>query len=269
MKNSLYRYFGFVLGTFSVISAVFSIVAIEQAWISYAALTCTGLAIIISALFFFRAREFDNALKDLNKALERTALGSSDFELRTLKNEAELKEIWQISQSIYGETNVEFDKVLSWWKCYPKGVYVLYQQFTVVGYLSLWPLRKQAFNDILAGKRRERAITARSICAENYQKPRTHWYISNIVIRGKYRKTVAIKILILESLRRWITEAKFDSGVKLCALAYSKDGEQLLRGFGFSKYREADETLDKLTVYLSTPTLSELQKMVNRVAVKE
>jgi hypothetical protein len=268
MKSNLYKYLGFVFAAFSLISAVFSIVAIEKRWILYAVLACTGVAMIVSALFFFRAREFDNALKDLNKALEKTDLGPSIFELRNLKNEAELKEIWKISQSIYRENNVEFNKVLSWWKCYQKGVYVLYQEFTIVGYLSLWPLKKQAFKDILAGNRRERAITARSICEESYKKPITHWYISNIVISNKYRKTGALKILILEVLRRWINEAKFDSDIKLCALAYSKEGEALLRRFGFSKFREAEETLDKLPVYLSTPTLSELQQMVKRVAGK-
>lgn len=268
MKSNLYKYLGFVFGAFSLISAVFSIVAIEKRWILYAALSCTGIAMIVSALFFFRAREYDNALKDLSKALERTDIITSTFELRTLKNEAELREIWQISQSIYGEMNVEFNKVLAWWKCYEKGVYVLYEEFTIVGYLSLWPLKKQAFKDILAGNRRERAITARSICEENYQKPKTHWYISNIVIRNKYRKTSALKILILEGLRRWINEAKFESGVKLCALAYSREGEALLRRFGFSKFREADETLDKLPVYLSTPTLGEFQQMINRVTGK-
>ncbi len=180
-------------------------------------------------------------------------------------NEAELKEIWRISQSIYGDMNVEFDKVVSWWRCYPKGVYVLYQGVTIIGYLSLWPLKKRAFEDMLAGNRRERAITARSICDASWVKPKTYWYVSNIVIRRKYRRTEALRILIFKASQSWIREVDSNNEMKLCALAYSKEGEALLKRFGFSKFKDAEETLDKLPVYLSTPRPDNLQRMFDRV----
>ncbi|HEX8069642.1 MAG TPA: hypothetical protein VF546_06805 [Pyrinomonadaceae bacterium] len=266
MKSSLIRYITFLIAAFSLISAFFSVIAIEQRWIVYTTFGCLGVIMLISAFFFFRGREFEPGGEGSSPA--EPAFSPSECELRNPKNEAELKEIWRISQSIYGDMNVEFDKVVSWWKCYQKGVYVLYQGFTIIGYLSSWPLKKQAFDDILAGKRRERAITAKSICDENWVKPKTYWYVSNIVIRRKYRRTAALRTLILKASQGWIREVDFHNGVKLCALAYSKEGEALLKRLGFSKFKDAKETLDKLPVYLSTPTQGDFQRTLERVVSK-
>ena len=190
---------------------------------------------------------------------------SAEFELRTLKNEAEVKEIWEISQSIYGDVNVEFNKVVSWWKCYPNAVYVLFQDATIVGYLSMWPVKQQTFRDIIAGKRRERELSVQSILGKRSQKPRAYWYITNIVIRSNFRKTEAIKVLLREAMRRWVIEANLNASINVCALAFSKQGEALLKRFGFSKYKDAEETQDKLPVYLYTASLEDLDRIASRL----
>ena len=62
MNRNLLRYFSFVFAAFSLLSAFFSSLAIEQAWIRVALLICTIVLILFSAIFFLRAKKYDNAL---------------------------------------------------------------------------------------------------------------------------------------------------------------------------------------------------------------
>lgn len=267
MSKNLSKLLTFVFAAFSVISAFFSVFAIQQSWIRIGILTCTLLCIVVSGLFFLKVRQYDNAASVLSGALGRRMPESSSFELRTINNKVELKEVWNISQSIYGADNVDFDKVISWWQCYHNGIYILCRDHTIAGYLSMWPIKKQTFKDIIRGSRRERELKAQSILGYKSQKPRTYWYITNIVVRKQFKKEKAVIVLLRGALAKWLAEANLDSEIYICALGYSKEGEAMLKRYGFRKYKEAEETLDKQPLYVNILARQDVVKVINSLNV--
>ena len=73
--------------------------------------------------------------------------------------------------------------------------------------------------------------------------------MSGVVLLKKARKTEAVRVLLTEATKNWLKEKTSSSKLNICALAYSRDGETLLKRFGFRKYRQADETLDHFPMY--------------------
>lgn len=232
-----------------------------KAWI--ATFLPTALISIFGLLYFRRMRAHDKALSALKQLIEGINLSDS-FSVRPLTNEAELRELWEIDMESYGEASINLDTFRSWWRAYPRGVYVLFEGCTIVGAIGVWPLKRTPYIDLVEGKRRERELTHRSI-SRNGSSLR-HWYVSGIVLMKKYRKTNAVRILLLESLKNWLDIIQMESNLNICALAYSQDGELMLRRFGFHKYKNADETVDKYPIYaLMNTSIREFKKVVGRV----
>lgn len=267
-KQSL-KLITFVFGAFALIAAFFSVFAIPDIWIRKAIFITTIVCAVIAVFFFIKFRKYNHGATALKNALSRSLPPqSSDFTIRTVNTEAQLREIWEISQEIYGEDNVPFPTVLTWWRTYQNGIYVLVKENTVVGYLSIWPIKQQTFKDVCRGIRREKEMTMQSIVSGASAKPRTFWYITNIVIIRKFRKEKAIIVLLREAIGKWLHEANLDAQIRICAVAYSEDGKAVLQRFGFYKERDAKDTIEDRPIYTCTITLQDLTKIVGSIDVK-
>jgi hypothetical protein len=222
--------------------------------------------LLFAHIFFFRgARAHHNALAAL-KTVWGVTPADARFEVRTVADEAQLRELWEIDSESYGPASITFDTFCEWWKCYPTGLFALFEGEEIVGGFGIWPLSTKAFRDFVEGRIRERELRSRHIMPVK-QKGRTSWYISGIVLKTRRRKTKAIRELISNALRRWLSDLPAVAGsISVCALAYSKDGEALLRRFGFHCYRHANETIDHYPVFARFDlSARELQQMCSRL----
>lgn len=193
----------------------------------------TVACVAVAASFFFRARKYENALRFKLP----TKLSSLDgYHLEYVATEAAFAEISRASETIYGEDNVALERSLSWWRQFPRGVFVAYWQpnggpSEIAGYVSMWPVKKSTYAKLKLGHMRECEISHRSIEGVRATHARKFWYVSNIVVARARRRI--LRELLEQAIHNWIESGDLDKEVCALAFVYSKEGEDLLRRFGF------------------------------------
>jgi hypothetical protein len=181
------------------------------------------------------------------------------FAARAIKDKAEFQEVFNLSQSTYGNMNISFATATDWWITYSEAVYVLLKDDDLVGYLTALPLTRFAFNDLVENKLQEQDICPSDILGNSYNGLRSHWYIASLEIQAQYRKTSAVFFLLKQALFRIHNYGKLSRVGKVCALAYSRQGEVLLKYFGFYCDRRQDPpSPNSLPVYVRVFSLEEL-----------
>jgi hypothetical protein len=264
MRTRILAAAGYTLSAFSVLASAVQVLVLSPRL----RLLTFGLTLVFAfcAYIFFRgARAHHNALAAL-KTIWAVTPADKRFEVRTVSDEAQLRELWEIDTESYGPASITFDTFSEWWKCYPTGLFALFEGEEIVGGFGIWPLSTKAFRDFVEGRIRERELGSRHIVSLK-QRSRTSWYISGIVLKTRRRKTKAIRELISNALKRWLSDLPtLAASISVCALAYSKDGEALLRRFGFHCYRHANETIDHYPVFARfNLSATELKHMCGRL----
>lgn len=255
--------FGFTFATFGVMATL------AQVWvlpwpIRLAVVAGAAISAMVAWRFFRRARHHEHAVA----ALTRIVSARKGFLVRAAATEADLQEVWNIDVTSFSDHAVSFETGLAWWRKYRQGVYMLERDGEIVGYISLWPLTRQDFEDFVHGRRLEKEISARNIqppagCIE------TFWYIGSVMLKVRWRKTVAARLLLREATKLWLASMTPDAKLHLCALAYSEDGERLLRRFGFHCLRRAEESSHKLAVFLKSGRLADVKDELAPVMSEE
>lgn len=232
---------------------------LAQVWvlpwpIRLAVVVGTVVSALVAWRFFRRARHHEHAVA----ALTRIVSARNGFRVRAAETEADLREVWNIDVTSFSDHSVSFETGLAWWRKYRQGVYMLERDGEIVGYISFWPLTRQAFEDFVHGRRLEKAISARNI-----QPPaggiETFWYIGSVMLKVRWRKTAAARILLREATNLWLASMTPDAIMHLCALAYSAEGEKLLRRVGFRCLCRAEESPHRLSVFLKSGRLEDIQ----------
>jgi|GEM_PF-1690468 len=218
------------------------------------ATVCSTLTIlIIATYFYFKASGHETAIIEAGKILKET----DKLLVKPVQTEAQLREVWEIDSDIFNES-VSLKAGISWWKKYSQGVYALYKGNVLQGYMSLWPLTKTAFHEFCEGKKKETDISSRNIIKKDNYTDTSYWYIGSIVLEPKMRRTAAFRYLVQQAMAQWLTNIDVKGRIKLCALAYTKMGENSLRKFGFSKFSDGSQNIHKHSVYVMETTHEEL-----------
>ncbi|MBE9584484.1 GNAT family N-acetyltransferase [Mucilaginibacter sp. JRF] len=265
MNKRALKYLTFLSTSLSVVSGIAGLLSIQNKTQAILAFAIMAALAICGLIFFLKFKRYNNGAAYLQDCINAIQSPSEEWVYHYVQNEAELRSIWRISQDLYQEDNVDYNTVLSWWKCYPAGIFILCRNSNIVGYFSMWPIKEATFKQISSGRRRERELKRQSIIGKDSTEQRPYWYITNIVVQKKYRKTDAIKTLLREALRKWVNEGNLADDVKLCAFGYSKEGKALIKGFGFHELKSADETADNLPLYVFTSTNQNINILVNRL----
>ena len=247
MRQRTLNTLAFTLASFSVVSGFFQVLALSplSRELTFVLTVVLGSGAFV---FFRKAQAHGNAigaLKGLFAGLPR----DDTYSVRGVANDGELKELWEIDNESYEEASISFELFRSWWRKYPKGLQALFHGDTVIGAIGIWPLQSKPCCELMEGKRREREITPRCMAGAK-SGARRHWYISGVVLKKRLRKTRAIRVLLVGTLTNWLEDIRAENSVTVCALAYSKDGEALLRRFGFRRYKDAGETLDHYPIFV-------------------
>jgi len=255
----------FAAAAFGAISTL-----VQVAWMGWTASGITLVGTLLCVLFFMRSYRRARAHRTAVEALSALALPPSNgpgFEVRNLNSVEELRELWKIDDENYGESSISFELFRSWWRAYPCGLYAIFDSQKIVGGLGLWPLKKKTFDEFVEGRRKESEITDRGICRVISHAVKDRWYFSGIVLTKRLRRSQAVATLLETSLSNWIAQLGPTPCVNLAALAYTSEGENMLRRFGFSCYRERTQTLDRLPIYARFNVgLREIDLAVRRIA---
>lgn len=263
-KNTL-KYLTFLSGSFSILSGTGGVLASEN-WVQILTFGLMLILAIVGAVFYLRFKRYHNGSDYLQECVNAIKQPGKEWSFHAIQNEAELRSIWKISQEIYREDNVDFQTVLSWWKCYPSGVFILYKDANIVGYFSMWPIKASTYKQIIGGRRRERELKRQSIMGKDATEPRAYWYITNIVVQKAFRKSTAAKVLLSEALRKWVNDGNLAQDIHLCAFGYSKEGTALIKNFGFHELKDSMETADHLPLYIFTSTCENINALVGRLS---
>lgn len=198
----------------------------------------TALTAAAALQLLRRSRRYENALRWQNELGRQEGIRQENLHFIPATREAAFAEICRTSASIYGDDNVAFDRVLSWWRQFPQGAFAVYHYAVgappdLAGYLSIWPLKKSTYIKLRKGRCREREISHRSINGISSTLKRQYWYVSNIVMAKRYRHGPLLRLLLEKGLQYWAENGNLEEQVSVLAFAYSNKGAALLRKFGF------------------------------------
>lgn len=248
----LESFLGYLFSSFAVMSGAAQTLAMESALLRYGTFAMTVLCAATATALFRKARHHGAAIEALNKLTNCNSILS----VAPVSSEAELREVWRIDVSNFDDHFVPTDMGVNWWEKYPTGVYVLRKNGDLLGYVSFWPLSQKTFKEFVSGKRLETEISARCIVPPADTATETWWYIGSIALLARVRRTKAIKELVAKATMGWLSRLDPAGNIRVCALAYSQEGEKLLRRFGFCKFAEATESPHKLAVYVKESTVA-------------
>jgi hypothetical protein len=198
-------------------------------------------------------------LYDLDKVIPYRCKDGINF----VGDEKELKQVYKLDEDAYQGSSIDYNGLLSWWKRYPKGIYILCQNSEITGAVGIWPLKKTTFDKLTKGRIDEKEISGRSICAEHSVGSHVYWYFGDIVLQKKRAKGGKLHLELLEgAISKWLKEGNLATHVEVCALGFSNDGIRLLEKFEF-KY--SSTARDEHPVYMRKVSFEELQGVLEEI----
>jgi hypothetical protein len=159
---------------------------------------------------------------------------SNSIEVRFAREE-ELLIVSEMERKVFHGRSLRAERLREWWKVYPKGVHLLILDGAIAGAMGIWPLREPVFLDLTSGGLKEASIRMEEIItlSENGDTPQPFWYFASIILREDCRGQGVSKTLSTRAIANWIQNANLADNLDLCALAFSKKGENWLRKNGF------------------------------------
>ncbi len=256
-----------VVGAFTVVATLVQVLTLP-AWLRAVVAGVTVAAAVAAAALFFQAKQYENAVRWALRPEVQSATRAADFSLRPAVTEAAYTEVCRTSAKIYGANNVPLDRTLKWWRQFPEAVFAAYWDTPSKGpelaaYLSVWPIKPTTYAKLRAGRLRERELSHRSIEGIRSLAPRRYWYVSNIVVAKRHRKSPALRLLLRHALHHWFDRGALAPMVSVVALAYSPDGAALLRRFGFIMLTESSP--DNWPIFEMESTTSDLEARLGRL----
>lgn len=220
---------GLALTVFGVLSSGAQLLSMGTQW-AVPTLAATAVCVLVGVALFVRSQpDRDHAFRLLARLLQPPR--SPQLTVRMVNNEAELHQVSLIDDEHYRDENITHDTLLAWWRAYPHGVWTLRDRGKCLGAIGFWPLKKGPFEEIVKGKRTEQQISAQSI---DKQSQKRLWYIGGIVVAKCVRKPQALRELIRTAVTEWISCPEIAGQIDMVAIAYSKEGAEMLDRFGFA-----------------------------------
>lgn len=250
MKQSKSFWLGTLLSIFGAVSAIVQIAYLPSPEVKILTYLIPFGLLGLIAFFLKDSKYYQNAVSALANNIKENP---DEIKVDIVRTKAELKAIIELDKSSFPDLFVDSKVERIWmqsWNKYNKSLCCIKYRGNILGYLSFWPLSKKSYNDFINGKRIESEISFRCLKPPTKSEPETFWYIGGILLVPRLRRTRIIRKLVLESTRIWLSNIAFDSKVSVCALAYSPQGESILRKFGFFKFASGDESRHNLPVYI-------------------
>jgi transcriptional regulator with XRE-family HTH domain len=184
-----------------------------------------------------------SALRHVADATEK-----SEIRLGQIRSPAELRKLWAIDNVAYGSANITFEHFQSLWRAFPAGLKVLFDGNEIIGALGIWPVTPDWAERLKNTELKEAQLDSAMVKQAGQIRAR-QWYITGIVLRQELIGSHGIRILLGKGLRSWVECSRIDYPCEILALAYSAEGEALLRRFSFYCVQEKETMPDQCALY--------------------
>jgi DNA-binding XRE family transcriptional regulator len=213
------------------------------------------------------ATPLDNPhLSALYEALRLIENPQTDTNLRMgeIRSPAELRDLWAIDNTAYGDANITFEHLLALWKAFPLGLRVLFFENEIMGAIGIWPVSCRWAERLQAGRLKEAQLNSRMV-RQQAGKPTEYWYVTGIVLREQLIGSRGSKMLLRDGLGSWLRQADIQYPCQILALAFSKHGKRLLERFQFFRVQDEITMPDKCPLYrLNLGSKSELIELLRQ-----
>ena len=168
--------------------------------------------------------------------------------------ENDITEIIKLDKQVFEKNDIVTEEVFRSWQIKNKIIFtVMYIKEKFSGYYTILPLNDKALNAFIDGYLREKDIMPKDILEENDIHYCKSIYFYSIVINRRHTKFSLVLICDaarkLENIRR--RKKKLQN---IYSVAATKDGDRLLRRFGFNLYVDGIDRPDKHRLYCKNLT---------------
>lgn len=167
---------------------------------------------------------------------------------------AQLRDVHRMDDETPGAVAVPWDVLLGWWTAYCDGILALRADGVVIGYTSLWPVTRVAYETLRSGQRRAGDLTISDMSAAGHDPQETWWYWSSVALRPAWRGQGLGGRFTDIAMQRWLRGVDEGHLVHVTALAWSSAGIQVLLQRGFHCRVVARETVANMATYDHTAT---------------
>jgi hypothetical protein len=170
--------------------------------------------------------------------------------LHRINSIEQLKELWLIDGEAYQECNLPFDVFEDWWRRYEIGMTQVRRNGELVASIGIFPLSPQQYEEFTTGVIAEADLKPVTLDQCEYE-AQQYWYFSGVVLLPRLRgkKSAPLKLLLKVALWQWLTSRHIRYPARNCAMAYSSEGEQMVKRFQFGKLPESEHFPDKCPMY--------------------
>lgn len=143
-----------------------------------------------------------------------------------------------------------YEEVYQWYKEYNYSIRIVEDKGQVVGFLNLFPIKREIFDLLKQGDFNDKYLEKNHIVnIDSNECEEINLFLSCILIDGSYRKTNALKLL-LEEYARFYSE--LENRVKInCVITdnVTESGARFSRRLGFIKVKDSNHSSE---VYMTT-----------------
>ncbi|MBN1211013.1 MAG: hypothetical protein JXA92_00405 [candidate division Zixibacteria bacterium] len=194
----------------------------------------------------------------------QVALGEhKEIEFR-YANDEDIKKIYELDSRVFKKRDIIKEEIFLNWHRKNNNIFtVAYFGEQFVGYYSILPLKKSIFNKFLCGEIKEKDITPDNIVEAKRVVRLTRLYLFSIAVEPEVpyilKNEVSYKLFcnIAHCLDK---QRKKGNLKKIYATGATKRGENLLKGFKFTKISESKKREDKHNLY---------EKEISEVNIKD
>lgn len=175
---------------------------------------------------------------------------------------ADLAAVWKIDVEAYGEANVQFEVLRTWWQLYPRGHYLVKKKGAIIGGFGIWPVTHETYQKIARGELREENI--RLNVRRSPRAKEEFWYLSGIAISKRHRRTRALFCLLSNVVAHWCRTQAQKSALRIGSIPVSDQGLRLLVHHGFFLAVDAEHRNDAYPFYERAYTPLDLDELAQR-----
>jgi hypothetical protein len=184
--------------------------------------------------------------------------------LHRISSIEQLRELWMIDGEAYEDCLLPFDVFETWWRRYEPGMTQVRRDGELIASIGIFPISPEQYTQFTTGVIAEAELLPVTL-EECEVSPQQYWYFSGVVLipelRGK--KKAPLKLLLSVALEQWRTSGHIQYPVHNCAMAYSEEGEQMVKRFSFLQIPNSESFPDYCPLYQMT--LDSEQELLNLI----
>lgn len=181
------------------------------------------------------------------------------FAIHGALGESQIRQVWERDNAAYGEANIGFPELASWFEAYPAGGLYVWHHARIIAGSGLWPLTTSAYAALKAGQLAEDGIGPACFPAPGQAAP--WWHLSGVFVEPEFRRTWVLPALLAETFWHWSEAAPLGDSAAVLACSITPGGVRILDALGFARIASVPGTAPRHELTLDPrrdgPTMAE------------